>query len=331
MPIVPIVFIILVFLITYLIQVYSGKRSINNLKLDLKFGFLIKYMNKFVYNGNGKITIISDRELNLYDLNQNQIINIKDHKGVLTITWKYKYNQKELVNVKEYKDINNFSMAEQHKIGEDMINKTAIVIENHKKEVNKEVINYKALNKATRNCDKIQIKEKLAKSKDIIEKIVLLSKLLSEMILEKECETASEKEFCEAFVFATFCAFDQIYPYNEEERNDTMLLIHDELLQYVLDNEDSLEPLDSGNTYQFLLSRFKTYADEITKIDDVNYLAIPIIYNLYLNPLNANKETMNSILQDYELPEIIRYSNVFKIKFKHFSKVLNETVAIIQI
>jgi hypothetical protein len=335
MPFVFILLIILVFLITYLLSAYEGKRSFNNLKLQTKFGFLIKYLNKHVYNGNAKITIIDDRELNLYELNQNQIINFQDHNGVLTITWKFKYYQKEVVNVKEFRDINNFSMAEQHKIGENMINETAIIIEKHKREINmslnKAEINYKTINKTTRNCEKTQTKEKLAASNDIIEKIVLLSKLLSEIILEKECETSSEKEFCEAFVFATFCAFNQIAPYNEEERNDKMLLFHDELLQYVLDNEDSLETLNSGNTYQFLESRFKTYAEEITKIDDVNYLAIPIIYNLYLDPLNANDVNMNSILQRYELPEIIKYSNTFKIKFKHFSKVLNETVAIIQI
>ena len=75
------------------------------------------------------------REFNLYEDGQNQIIKFQYSTGHLTITWKYKYFQKEIVHERQFNDVRNLSLFDQQKIGEQMINEMAIVVERHKNNV----------------------------------------------------------------------------------------------------------------------------------------------------------------------------------------------------
>jgi len=103
--------------------------------LDDKFNVIVNMINEAAFNGGASVTKLDKREFNLYEDGQNQLIKFQYSTGHLTITWKYKYFQKEVVHERQFNDVRNLSLFDQQKIGEQMINEMAIVVERHKNNV----------------------------------------------------------------------------------------------------------------------------------------------------------------------------------------------------
>lgn len=103
--------------------------------LSEKFNVIVSMINEAAFNGGGSVTTLDKREFNLYEDGQNQIIKFQYSTGHLTITWKYKYFQKEIVHERQFNEVRNLSLFDQQKIGEQMINEMAIVVERHKNNV----------------------------------------------------------------------------------------------------------------------------------------------------------------------------------------------------
>lgn len=100
-----------------------------------KFEVIVNMINETAFKGNGSITKIDTRSVNLYKTGENQIINFMYSTGHLTITWRYKYFQKEVVLERQFNNVRNLSLFEQQNIGNAVINEMVKVVEQHKIEV----------------------------------------------------------------------------------------------------------------------------------------------------------------------------------------------------
>ncbi|MFT3903994.1 MAG: hypothetical protein QM727_12525 [Niabella sp.] len=96
-----------------------------------KFNIIVNMINAYAFNGDGEIIKLSNRECNIYQDDQNQIINLLYSTGCLTITWRYKYFQRELIHKKQFFNVRNINTTEQQNIGEQLINEVSIAIEMH--------------------------------------------------------------------------------------------------------------------------------------------------------------------------------------------------------
>ncbi|MDA3781179.1 MAG: hypothetical protein PF487_13280 [Bacteroidales bacterium] len=121
--------------IIILIRFFNGLSKDNDdvrfQPLNEKFKVIAGLINEDAFNGFGKITSINNREFNIYQEGQNQIIQFQYSTGHLTIIWKYKYFQKEVVHKKQFNDVRNLSLFEQQRIAEIMINEMDVIINNH--------------------------------------------------------------------------------------------------------------------------------------------------------------------------------------------------------
>jgi hypothetical protein len=129
------VIILTVLLISFLTSFNKDNEDLQGITLSEKFEIIVDMINQVAFHGNGEITQISKREFNLYETGQHQIINFLYGTGHLTITWKYKFFQKEIIHKKQFTNVRNLSLFEQQKIGEQMIEEMAIVINNHQNDV----------------------------------------------------------------------------------------------------------------------------------------------------------------------------------------------------
>jgi hypothetical protein len=112
------------------------KDDLQGQTLDKKFNVIINMLNEVAFDGNGKITKIDERELNLYEAGTNQLIKLQYSTGNLTIDWRYKYFQKEIVHSKNYNNVRNLSLFEQQKIAKRFIEEGLYKINEHKLSVN---------------------------------------------------------------------------------------------------------------------------------------------------------------------------------------------------
>lgn len=113
----------------------EDKDDLNNQKLSEKFNAIINMLNDAAFNGKGDINIEDNRNLNIYENDSNQIIELQYSTGSLSITWKYKYYQKEVVYKKNFPESRNLSIFDQKKIAELVISQMSELIKKHKSEV----------------------------------------------------------------------------------------------------------------------------------------------------------------------------------------------------
>ena len=132
---------IVIGIIIYILFRFFG--DLNKDKYDLqgqtlaeKFKFIVNFLNESAFNGQGEINTLDKRSFNLYEIGKNQIIHFYYSTGHLTITWKYKYFQKEVVHERQFDNVRNISLFDQQKFAEIMIKEMAIIIANHKNNVN---------------------------------------------------------------------------------------------------------------------------------------------------------------------------------------------------
>lgn len=113
----------------------QDKDDLNNQKLSEKFSAIINMLNDAAFNGKGDINIEDSRNLNIYENDSNQIVELQYSTGSLSITWKYKYYQKEVVYKKNFPDSRNLSIFEQKSIANRVIDEMKNVVFKHKNEV----------------------------------------------------------------------------------------------------------------------------------------------------------------------------------------------------
>lgn len=132
-----IIIIIAVFiLIKFIVELSKDKDDLQGQTLDKKFIVIINMLNEVAFDGNGEITKIDERELNLYEAGTNQLFKLQYSTGNLTIDWRYKYFQKEIVHSKNYNNVRNLSLFEQQKIAKSFIEEGLYKINEHKLSVN---------------------------------------------------------------------------------------------------------------------------------------------------------------------------------------------------
>ena len=122
-------------IISFVVSLNKDKNDLIDNPLDEKFSVLIKMINEAAFNGKGDVTILSQREINLYKHGENQIIHFLYSTGKLTIIWKYKYFHKEVVHERTFGKVRNLSVFEQKAIAESLLTEMETVIEEHKKRV----------------------------------------------------------------------------------------------------------------------------------------------------------------------------------------------------
>ncbi len=130
-----IVIVLIVIIIMFVSSLNKDKQDLNGISLSEKFEIIVSILNEAAYNGNGRVTKTSDRQFNLYQEGQNQIIQFHYSSGHLTIFWKYKFFQKEIVHERQFNDCRNLSIFEQQKIAEQMIREMEEIILKHQSDV----------------------------------------------------------------------------------------------------------------------------------------------------------------------------------------------------
>ncbi|RTY89998.1 hypothetical protein EKM01_12880 [Flavobacterium sp. RSP46] len=134
-----IILVVAFILIKFFIELSKDKDDLQGQTLDKKFNVIINMLNDVVFNGNGAITKIDNRELNLYEVGTNQLVKLQYSTGSLTIDWRYKYYQKEIVHSKQYNNVRNLSLFEQQKIAKAFIDEGLYKIEIHKLSVSSDI------------------------------------------------------------------------------------------------------------------------------------------------------------------------------------------------
>jgi hypothetical protein len=122
--------------IKFFVDLSKDKDDLQGQTLDKKFNVIINMLNEVAFDGNGEITKIDERELNLYEAGTNQLFKLQYSTGNLTIDWRYKYFQKEIVHSKNYYNVRNLSLFEQQKIAKSFIEEGLYKINEHKRSVN---------------------------------------------------------------------------------------------------------------------------------------------------------------------------------------------------
>ena len=122
-------------IVMFFVSMNRDKRDLFENPLDKKFSILIRMINEAAFDGKGDVTILSQRELNIYKNGANQIIQFLYSTGKLTVIWKYKYFQKEVVHERTFGKVRNLSVFEQKAIGESLLMEMGAIIEEHKQKV----------------------------------------------------------------------------------------------------------------------------------------------------------------------------------------------------
>lgn len=122
-------------IVMFFVSMNRDKRDLFENPLDKKFSILIRMINEAAFDGKGDVTILSQRELNIYKNGANQIIQFLYSTGKLTVIWKYKYFQKEVVHERTFGKVRNLSVFEQKAIGESLLKEMGAIIEEHKQKV----------------------------------------------------------------------------------------------------------------------------------------------------------------------------------------------------
>ena len=124
-----------IILFRFISDLNKDNYDVHSQTLAEKFQIIVDIFNQYCFNGQGQITELNKKSLNLYKSGDNQIIYFEYSTGHLTITWKYKYFQKEIIHKKVFPNVRNLSIFEQQKIAEIMISEMVIVVDNHQKSV----------------------------------------------------------------------------------------------------------------------------------------------------------------------------------------------------
>ena len=72
-------------IVMFFVSMNKDKRDLIENPLDKKFSILIRMINEAAFDGKGDVTILSQRELNIYKNGANQIIQFLYSTGKLTI------------------------------------------------------------------------------------------------------------------------------------------------------------------------------------------------------------------------------------------------------
>lgn len=125
----------LFFLVKFFFAMEQDNHELRNESLSEKFGVIIQAINNAAFNGNGSVTYLDKRSVNLYLDGENQIIHFRYGTGHLTVIWKFKYFQKEVIHEKAFNNVRNLSIFEQQRLAELMITEMQYIVNNHKRSV----------------------------------------------------------------------------------------------------------------------------------------------------------------------------------------------------
>jgi hypothetical protein len=103
-------------LISFLINLNKDNIELSSQPIEDKLEVMIKILNNFAFDGNGKVIKLDKRSFNLYENGKNQIINFNYSTGHLFITWKYKYFLQEVVLEKQFANVRFLSSSAQENI-----------------------------------------------------------------------------------------------------------------------------------------------------------------------------------------------------------------------
>ena len=126
-----IVAIVAVIIYAFYTSLNQDKKDLEDIPFEKRFQTLIGILNNYAYEGQGKVTMVNQRNYSLYQEGTNQIIYFLYGTGHLTISWRFKYFQQEVVHEKQFNDVRNSSPEAQTRIAENMIEEMKVVVERH--------------------------------------------------------------------------------------------------------------------------------------------------------------------------------------------------------
>lgn len=112
------IIILVVVVLSFLNAVNKDNNELKGLPIQEKFSAFIQILNDAAFQGNGKVKIITNKELTLYEEGANQIIRLNYSTGHLSLIWKYKYFQEETIYKRQFNDVRNISLAQQQNFGQ---------------------------------------------------------------------------------------------------------------------------------------------------------------------------------------------------------------------
>lgn len=95
------------FIIRFILSTNNEKQKLENQKLNEKFSLLLKTLNTNFFSGNGTITALDHRSLNLYLVGDNKILQFFYLNGSLNITCRTKVLGKEIACPRDFHNLQN--------------------------------------------------------------------------------------------------------------------------------------------------------------------------------------------------------------------------------
>lgn len=117
-----VVTIIAVFVISrFLISLDKDKKVLESQPLEIKFGRIIEVLDEKLFDGNGGVTVLDLRSLNIYNNNKTQIIQFFYSTSNLNISWRSKLSGKEIIVQKNIPNVNDWNPLFQEQIADSFI------------------------------------------------------------------------------------------------------------------------------------------------------------------------------------------------------------------
>jgi len=129
-----IVTIIAVFVIArFLISLDKDKKVLESQPLEIKFGRLIEILDEKLLDGNGGVTVLDLRSLNIYNDDKTQIIQFFYSSSNLNLTWRSKFSGKEITAQKNIPNGLDWNLTLQEQIADSFINQIEMKIKTYKR------------------------------------------------------------------------------------------------------------------------------------------------------------------------------------------------------
>lgn len=187
-----------VIIVAFLLSLSKDKTDLQGKKASEKFKVLVNDFNLKIYNGEGKIGDISNRAFNLYKESSNEILQFHYSTGSLSVKWSFKYFQKELVKEFTLDKARNLSSFEQLNFSIEIYNKMVreklTFQEMISSKINSERVNSSSTDEYLKSFQPPSNNQK-KKSISNREKIEILSKRLSDLILQSINNKSEENQF----------------------------------------------------------------------------------------------------------------------------------------
>lgn len=126
--------IIILFVIArFLISLNKDKKELESQPLEIKFGKIIQVLDKKLFNGNGGVTVLDFRSLNIYNDDKTQIIQFFYSSSNLNLTWRSKLFGKEITVQKNIPNVNDWNLTLQEQIADSFINQIEMKVKAYKR------------------------------------------------------------------------------------------------------------------------------------------------------------------------------------------------------